>query len=171
MKRLWLIGGPMGVGKSSAGRLLRDRLPRSVYLDGDWCWDARPFVVTEETKAMVLQNIRFLLENFLRCSEYENVVLTWVMHRQEILDELTRKLPDCETIAVSLLCAEAELRRRLERDIAAGLREPDVLERAAAYLPLYAALRSFKLDTTCLSPEETAEAIESIYNTEWRNIQ
>ena len=171
MKRLWLIGGPMGVGKSSAGRLLRDRLPRSVYLDGDWCWDARPFVVTEETKAMVLQNIRFLLENFLHCSEYENVVLTWVMHRQEILDELTRKLPDCETIAVSLLCAEAELRRRLERDIAAGLREPDVLERAAAYLPLYAGLRSFKLDTTRLSPEETAEAIESIYNTEWRNIQ
>ena len=44
MKRLWLIGGPMGVGKSRAGRLLRDRLPRSVYLDGDWCWDARPFV-------------------------------------------------------------------------------------------------------------------------------
>lgn len=171
MKRLWLIGGPMGVGKSSAGRLLRDRLPRSVYLDGDWCWDARPFVVTEETKAMVLQNIRFLLENFLHCSEYENVVLTWVMHRQEILDELTRKLPDCETIAVSLLCAEAELRRRLERDIAAGLREPDVLERAAAYLPLYSALRSFKLDTTRLSPEKTAEAIESIYNTEWSNIQ
>ena len=64
-----------------------------------------------------------------------------------------------------------ELRRRLERDIAAGLREPDVLERAAAYLPLYAGLRSFKLDTTCLSPEKTAEAIESIYNTEWRNIQ
>lgn len=171
MKRLWLIGGPMGVGKSRAGRLLRDRLPRSVYLDGDWCWDARPFVVTEETKAMVLRNIRFLLESFLRCSEYENVILTWVMHRQEILDELTRKLPACETIAVSLLCAEAELRRRLERDIAAGLREPDVLERAAAYLPLYSALRSFKLDTTCLSPEETAEAIESIYNTEWRNIQ
>lgn len=171
MKRLWLIGGPMGVGKSRAGHLLRDRLPRSVYLDGDWCWDARPFVVTEETKAMVLRNIRFLLESFLRCSEYENVVLTWVMHRQEILDELTRELPACETIAVSLLCAEAELRRRLERDIAAGLREPDVLERAAAYLPLYAGLRSFKLDTTCLSPEKTAEAIESIYNTEWRNIQ
>ena len=79
-------------------------------------------------------------DSFLRCSEYENVVLTWVMHRQEILDELTRELPDCETIAVSLLCTEAELRRRLERDIDAGLREPDVLERAAAYLPLYSCL-------------------------------
>lgn len=47
MKRLWLIGGPMGVGKSTVGRLLQSRLPRCVYLDGDWCWDARPFVVTE----------------------------------------------------------------------------------------------------------------------------
>ncbi len=35
MKRLWLIGGPMGVGKSTAGRLLQVRLPRCVYLDGD----------------------------------------------------------------------------------------------------------------------------------------
>ena len=136
MKRLWLIGGPMGVGKSRAGHLLRDRLPRSVYLDGDWCWDARPFVVTEETKAMVLRNIRFLLENFLHCSEYENVVLTWVMHRQEILDELTRKLPDCETIAVSLLCAEAPGagRARARRGIPAALRRAAELQ-AGYYLP------------------------------------
>lgn len=49
----------MGVGKSTVGRLLQARLPRCVYLDGDWCWDARPFVVTEETKAMVLRNIAF----------------------------------------------------------------------------------------------------------------
>ena len=153
MKRLWLIGGPMGVGKSRAGHLLRDRLPRSVYLDGDWCWDARPFVVTEETKAMVLQNIRFLLENFLRCSEYENVVPTWVMHRQEILDELTRKLPDCETIAVSLLCAEAELRRRLERYRRRAPGTGRARARRGA-LPLYAGLRSFKLDTTCQSRED-----------------
>ena len=39
MKTLYLIGGPMGVGKTTAGRLLRDRLPHSVFLDGDWCWD------------------------------------------------------------------------------------------------------------------------------------
>ncbi|MCI9578727.1 MAG: AAA family ATPase, partial [Oscillibacter sp.] len=49
MKRLYLIGGPMGVGKTAACRELQRRLNRSVFLDGDWCWDANPFRVTEET--------------------------------------------------------------------------------------------------------------------------
>lgn len=171
MKRLWLIGGPMGVGKSTAGRLLQVRLPRCVYLDGDWCWDARPFVVTEETKAMVLRNIRFLLTGFLSCSEYENVVFTWVMHEQSIIDTLTEGLPDCELRAVSLVCPAKELERRLALDIAAGLREPDVMARALAYLPLYEALSTRKLNTGALSPEETAERIEGLFNSEWRNLQ
>ena len=122
MKTLWLIGGPMGVGKSSVGRALRDGLPRSIYLDGDWCWDASPFVVNAETKAMVMKNIRFLLRSFLECSEYENVVLAWVMHEQAIIAGLTEGLPDCRVIAVSLICSERELERRIRKDEAAGLR-------------------------------------------------
>lgn len=49
-------------------------LPNSVFLDGDWCWDADPFQVTEETKEMVMQNICCLLNNFLHCTAYENVI-------------------------------------------------------------------------------------------------
>ena len=91
-KHLYLIGGPMGVGKTAAGRALRERLDRSVFLDGDWCWDAHPFQVTAETKAMVLENIAFLLNNFLRCGAYTHVIFCWVLHRQEILDELLSRL-------------------------------------------------------------------------------
>ena len=71
MKKLYLIGGPMGVGKTAVGQALKRMLPNSVFLDGDWCWDANPFQVTEETKAMVMDNICHLLNNFLRCTAYE----------------------------------------------------------------------------------------------------
>ena len=64
MKSLYLIGGTMGVGKTTVCRILKQQLPDAVFLDGDWCWDADPFVVTEETKAMVLQNICFMLGQF-----------------------------------------------------------------------------------------------------------
>ena len=57
MKRLYVIGGPMGVGKTAACRQLQQLLDRSVFLDGDWCWDAHPFQATEETREMVLENI------------------------------------------------------------------------------------------------------------------
>ena len=66
-KKLYLIGGPMGVGKTTAGQLLKIRLDNCVFLDGDWCWDMEPFQVTTETKKMVIENICFLLNNFIRC--------------------------------------------------------------------------------------------------------
>lgn len=58
MKNLFLIGGTMGIGKSTVSRCLKHRLPNGVFLDGDWCWDAEPFVVTEETKKMVMDKKR-----------------------------------------------------------------------------------------------------------------
>ena len=161
MKTLYIIGGTMGVGKTTVGRLLRDRLPRSVFLDGDWCWDMHPFTVTDETKAMVTDNITHLLNNFLHCSAYEHIVFCWVLHEQAILDGLLARLDltDCRVRAVSLVCGEEALRARLGRDVAAGLRAPDVVERSVARLPLYAGLDTDKIDVSALTPEETAERI------------
>ena len=55
MKTLFMIGGTMGVGKTTVCQLLKRDLQNSVFLDGDWCWDANPFQVTDETKAMVTE--------------------------------------------------------------------------------------------------------------------
>ena len=65
MKTLYMIGGTMGVGKTTVCQQLKRDLQNSVFLDGDWCWDASPFHVTDETKAMVIDNICYLLINFL----------------------------------------------------------------------------------------------------------
>ena len=50
MKRVILICGTMGVGKTRTCRELQKVLDRNVFLDGDWCWDAQPFVVNDFTK-------------------------------------------------------------------------------------------------------------------------
>ena len=81
MKHLYLIGGTMGVGKTTVGRILKRRLEACVLLDGDWCWDADPFVVNERTCAMVLDNICHLLNNFLACPDYRNVVFCCIRCR------------------------------------------------------------------------------------------
>lgn len=160
MKRLYVIGGPMGVGKTAACRQLQQLLDRSVFLDGDWCWDAHPFQATEETREMVLENISFLLDNFLRCSAYDHVIFCWVLHRREIWADLLRRLTEpYDLCAVSMVCAPGTLRTRLEGDIRAGNRRPDVLDRSLAYLPLYDALDIRRLDVTNLTPQETAERI------------
>ncbi len=163
-KHLYLLGGTMGVGKTTVCRCLNRELEKSVYLDGDWCWNADPFVVTGETKAMVMDNICHVLNNFLHCTAYENVVFCWVLHEQAILDELLSRLDveNCRVHAVSLVCRPEELRRRLQRDVDAGLRTPDVIDRSLPRLPLYDSLRTVRLDVSDLSAGETARAIERL---------
>ena len=38
------------------------RLAQQCFLDGDWCWDADPFQVTEETKEMVMRNLQMWVD-------------------------------------------------------------------------------------------------------------
>lgn len=161
MKNLYLIGGAMGVGKTTVCQLLKKRLPRAVFLDGDWCWDGSPFVVTEETKTMVMDNICHVLNNFIHCSEYENIIFCWVMHQQEIIDDILARLDTsaCRVRSVSLVCSPGALRERLDRDIEKGLREADVIERSLQRLALYDSLNTVKLDVSGLTAEEAAQRL------------
>ena len=162
-KTLYLIGGPMGVGKTTVCRELNRMLPASVMLDGDWCWCADPFQVTEETKGMVLDSICHLLGNFLRCSAYENVILCWVMHERAIIDEILSRLPieECgaEVCTVSLVARENDLRRRIEGDVRAGVRDKGAIARSLSYLPRYRDLGTELVDTTDLTSREIAARI------------
>lgn len=164
MKRLYLIGGPMGVGKTAVGQRMKRMLDNAVYLDGDWLWDADPFQVTPETKGMVTDNICHVLNGFLCCREYENVIFTWVMHEQAIIDGLLARLRigGTEVRCVSLICEADALAARLQRDIDAGIRKPDVIPRSLAYLPKYGALDTVIVDVTHMSVETAAEYISRL---------
>lgn len=159
MKHLYLIGGSMGVGKTTISRALQQRLPNCAFLDGDWCWDMKPFFVTDETKAMVMDNICHVLNNFLQCSAFDNVLFCWVMHQQSIVDDILSrlKLRDVELHLISLTATPETLAARLQKDIDAGLRKPDVIHRSLGYLPLYEGLNTQKVDTTGKTAEEVCD--------------
>ena len=160
-KTIYLIGGPMGVGKTTVCQLLKRRLDHAVFLDGDWCWDSDPFVVNDETKAMVLDNISHVLNNFIACSAYENVILCWVMHEQSIIDHILSHVDmgECEIRLISLTADEDTLIDRLNKDIEQGIRTPEVIGRSLAKLPLYDKLDTIKIDTTGKTPEQIVNEI------------
>ncbi len=164
MKTLYIIGGPMGVGKTTVCRLLQKELDNSVLLDGDWCWDANPFQVTEETQKMVINNICYMLNNFLQCTAYDHVIFCWVMHEQGIIDDIMGRLDtaDCCVKKISLLCNVPALRERLEKDIRQGIRTEDAVARSIARLPLYQRLDTRKIDTSNRSLQDIVNRIIAI---------
>lgn len=161
MKNIYLVGGTMGVEKTATCQILKKKLPDCVFLDGDWCWDMQPFRVTSETKKMVMENIYFMLNQFIRCSAYENIIFCWVMHEQAIIDEILSKLDteNCLVHTISLICDADELRKHLQKDIDAGIRSEDVIQRSIARLGLYEKLDTEKIDVTYMTPEQAAEKI------------
>lgn len=168
-KNLIFISGTMGAGKTSVAKQLLEELPACVMLDGDWCWTADPFIVNDETKEMVTENITYLLAQFLNCSAYKNVVFCWVMDHQSIADELLMRLQEQTESTFhfyhySLVLSPEALTERLTRDIELGLRKPDIIDRSIARQPLYNQVDSVKIDVSHCTPQEAAGQIEGLMN-------
>lgn len=163
MKKLILINGTMGAGKTATCQELLKSLQPSVFLDGDWCWNMNPFIVNEETKQMVLKNICFVLNGFINCSEYKYIIFCWVMHQQEIIDNILKhlNLDNVETHTITLTLTEEALTKRLGEDISRKIRHPDVLERSIARIGLYNDMDTTKVDVSNITPFQAAKKIVS----------
>lgn len=164
MKKVYLIGGTMGAGKTATCQLLKKELDRSVFLDGDWCWDMHPFQVNEETKTMVLDNICHMLNNFIHCQSFDHIIFCWVMHEQAIIDEIIQHLDikDCQVYPISLVLDEESLRKRLQKDVDNHIREQSVIERSVQRIPLYQRLHTVKIDVSHCTIQETVKKIKEL---------
>ncbi|MBM6652030.1 AAA family ATPase [Faecalitalea cylindroides] len=158
MKHVYLIGGPMGIGKSTICNQLNQDLDHSVFLDGDWCWNMDPFIVNQDTKNMVLDNITHCLNNFIHTPGIENIIFCWVMHKQDIIDQIIQKL-DTEGVdihLISLICEEEELIKRMLID----RRDNQTIRKSLQYLELYKDLDTQKIDVTTLDVQKTIDKIK-----------
>lgn len=161
LKNIFFINGTMGVGKTATSRELQRLLPRSAFLDGDWCWDMNPFIVTDETKNMVEDNICYILKNFLRCSEYENIIFCWVMHEEYIVKNIISRLNLQNVILhkISLICSEQSLVERLSKDVESGIRTKDVIARSISRLNNYVLMDIIKIDVSNIDAKQAAQQI------------
>lgn len=154
----------MGIGKTTVSKVLNKKLANSVFLDGDWCWNMDPFVVNEETKALVLDNICCLLNNFINCTVFDNIIFCWVLHQQDTIDELLTRinLENVDVKVISLVCNQEALIKRLQQDIDQNIRTNDVIERSLERLKHYQNLNTIKIDVSNLTVNQTVAAIERL---------
>lgn len=162
MKRLIVIVGPNAVGKTTTAKCLVDKLPKTAYVDSDWCRFMNPFPFTEVTKQTVTKNMYDILHNYLACKEIENVIFTYSWHgeRKGIYDNLISQLKYDETEfeekIVVLKCSKKENICRAEND---G-RDKTRIERGMKNtFSFYDGYDYPSIDSTNMSTNEVAEKI------------
>lgn len=164
MKKLIIIKGTMGSGKTAVSLSLQKALTPSVFLDGDWCWSMNPFVVNDNTKIMVVDNITFLLNNFIKCEQYKYIIFCWVMHEKAISDSIIDKLNllNVELSIISLRINKDELTKRITKDIKDNKRDKESLNRSLDRLKAFDYSESHVIDVDNKSVEDITKEITKI---------
>ena len=155
-----ILNGPMGVGKTTVGKLIAEKYPGTAFIDGDWCMDLHPFVGSRETKTMAVDNILHMISNYMKCSVCKMIVLVWLMDDPWVLQSVTDGLSalQAEIKNVTLICDRENLLRRWENDHACEWRTAEWLNVSLASLPVFSAMEN-TLNTAGLSPELVADLI------------
>lgn len=161
MKNFIIINGTMGVGKSETSRDLKKQLSNCVFLDGDWCWNMNPVQINDVTKKMVMDNIVYILRNFLTCPDFDNVIFCWDLHKESMIDEMMERLEGLEFKChkYSLVCTEEALAKRIGIDFAEGRRTENILEKSLKWLHNYYEMNTEKIDVTSQSSWQAASYI------------
>ena len=160
-KKLIIISGVMGVGKTTISKRLYKELENSFWLDGDNCWMMNPFNVNDENKEMVLDNIGYILNNFISNSSSKYIIFNWVIHTDEIMNDILSRLNinDVDVYKITLISSEEELIRRINKDVELGLRDNENIKRSLERFELYKKMNTIKIDTTNRSIEEIIKNI------------
>ncbi|KJU73014.1 AAA family ATPase [Clostridium baratii] len=163
-KKLIIINGVMGVGKTSISRNLYKKLENCFWLDGDNVWMMNPFVVDEENKNMVLNNIIYIINNFLDNSNSKYVVFNWVIHTDEIMNDILNKinLIDVDVYKITLMCNKEELIKRINKDVELGIRDEDNIRRSLDKYDMYNKMNTIKFDTSNKSIDDIVRDIKVI---------
>lgn len=160
MKNIIILNGPMGCGKTTVGKKICERLHKTAFIDGDWCFDLHPFVGNNETKNMAVDNIVFMIQNYSLCSECENIVLVWLMDDKKYHDRIINEILNLKLniIDLTLWCDEPNLVQRWTNDKICEWRNSQWLEVSKKSLNYFKSLNNV-LNTSELSIDEVVDSI------------
>ena len=158
--KVFIINGPMGVGKTVTGKLIADKIPGTAFIDGDWCMDIHPFVGNRETKAMAVDNILHMISNYQKCSECKMIVLVWLMDDQWVIQSIADGISALQAEAknITLICDKEELIKRWKNDHNCEWRTDHWLDISLASLPHFASMENV-IDTSGLTVDQIASRI------------
>ncbi|MCE5236245.1 MAG: AAA family ATPase [Clostridiaceae bacterium] len=159
-KKLIMVAGPAGVGKSAVCKELFKKIVGSAWLDGDWCWMVNPYPgKTAEQKTYAEKAFGYILDGYFNDDNTNTILFSWLIHSNFMFELVTNRITytNYELVKVVLICDEQEHALRMLSD---NREEAKIAARDT--MDKYLLLDAIKIDTTHLSVHETAEKILSL---------
>ena len=165
-RKLILVSGAPGTGKSSLCRHLFSTTDSCAWLDGDWCWMINPWrPKTKHEKRYAEQSMIRILRGYLADdSDIKIVLFSWVMSSAGMFDLISDPLSDLplQLTKIALVCDSPELQRRLSVD---GRRQTQIQSppQGDAFRKMSTA-GVVVIDTTSLSIAQVADQVRQLAN-------
>jgi adenylate kinase family enzyme len=133
MKKLVLISGAPGVGKTTLCSHLFKEIQGCAWLDSDWCWMINPWKAkTKEQKKYVEDTFTRILRGYLNNEDINTVLFSWVMSSPRMFGIITEALVDIkfDLYKIALVCdRDAHIKRmRLDKLRNEQVELPDSME-------------------------------------------
>lgn len=158
MKKLIIILGANGIGKSTAAAELMRILPNSAFVDSDSLRMMNPGGNSAELIQIQKANIITVMSNYFRSDMIENVIFPFGIHghRERMLEEIISSISEkfeVKIFKIVLVCNESENIRRMKLD---NLDEERIKRALKFSRPVYDELDLVKLDISELTPRQAA---------------
>lgn len=134
-KKLVMITGPAGIGKTTVCKELFKRINGCAWLDGDWCWMVNPYPgKTSEQKRYVEKAFGYIINGYFHDANTKIILFSWLMHSEFMFDLITEQIADknYELIKIALVCGDKNMyveRMRKDRRSEAQIEEADNMMR------------------------------------------
>ena len=120
-KLIIIVGSPC-VGKTTVANRLWRSYKNTAYLDDDWVWRVKPFIMNDPRNRNAHKNSTFVLSTYLK-SNFDYVIFSsarmmYPPNRKSLLKNITAK--NYETIGFTLTCSEKTLTERHKKRGDAG---------------------------------------------------
>lgn len=113
---------------------------------------------------MAINNIVYLINNYLNCSQCDYVVFNWVMDKidvyRKIIDNIQRD--DIQLYEITLNCTEEALVDRWQKDILCDWRIDEWLSISKKSLKYFEGLDTIQIDTSYKTAIDVADKINEI---------
>jgi adenylate kinase family enzyme len=155
LKKLILVTGAPGIGKSTLCKELFKSINGCAWLDSDWCWMINPWISkTPDQKKHVEGTFSRILRGYLENEEIHTVLFSWVMSSIWMFDLITEPLSDLtfDTHKIAIICDKEKHIERMKLD---GRRDEQV--NSPDSMDKYLKLGVNIIDTTSLSINEAAK--------------